>query len=220
MVLWSHACSNAFLGRTLSFDQCKTELVKANVTRRTREASGRLSLRRVQSRLHTGGGAGQDVDYPPAVTLHAGPSGRHIQAEVAMTAAEIAREHVISPFTVTGNRLSLPSEDRGPPRLKLRRRGRDGPFLPSPCPGGATSALLDSTVWLCERRRNKNWTCSSVRRRSSSCKQKKTLLPPNIVFFVCFFLLFCDHQVAKTLWKSCWKKEREASFASPLITSV
>lgn len=124
-----------------------------------------------------------------------------------MTATKIACEPVILPCAVTGSRLSLPSEDGEPPRLKLRHRGRDSLFLLSPCPG---DALLLRLTAPCDfvRGGGKNGTCSSA--VNPNRKRREEPLPQSVVSV-------CVHQVVKTSRKS-WKKE--ASFSSPPVTSV
>lgn len=138
-----------------------------------------------------------------------------------MTATGIACEPVISPSAVTGSRLSLPSEDREPPRLKLRCRGRDGLFLPSPCPGDALLLRLTAPCdFVSVAVGDKNGTCSSV-----VCPDKKFLsrLKENAAPSACCFFYFVFIGLPKlptNLATAKTKKEMEAGFASPLITSV
>lgn len=123
-----------------------------------------------------------------------------------MTATEIAREPVISPSAVTGSRLSLPSEDREPPLLKLRRRGRDGLFLPSPCPGDALLLGLTAPCdFVSVAVGDKNGTCSSV---VNPNKKFLSRLKENAAPSACCFFLFSVHRVAETSHKSCKKKRK------------
>lgn len=152
--------------------------IKPNTTHWTFKAFDGLQLRRFQSSLDIGGGAGQDVDYLPAVTLHFWPSGHRVWQRLPWLRLKLLVNLLFRPP------LSPEAGCHFPPRTESCRGLNCGAEdeVASSCslslPWGRTSAPLDSTVWLCER-----GTCTSVVNPNSL--EEKRGASPSVCFLGC-----------------------------------